>query len=133
MLLKHYYLNFYTKKISCLTVTKLLKQKLGLRNLEANHTHLQLFNQGLVLVAKLGLTPLRPHGRRVPRQAPLPMDFPGNTGVSCPFLLQGIFPTQGLNPGLLRWQAYSLPPSHLESPGLVGLLFKFQNKAKMCS
>ena len=30
-----------------------------------------------------------------------PWDFPGkNTGVGCHFLLQGIFPTQGLNPGL---------------------------------
>ena len=29
--------------------------------------------------------------------------FPGkNTGVGCHFLLQGIFPTQGLNPGLLH-------------------------------
>ena len=40
-------------------------------------------------------------------------DSPGkNTGVGCHFLLQGIFPTQGLNPGLLRllhWQAGSLP------------------------
>ena len=35
-----------------------------------------------------------------------------NTGVSCHFLLQGIFPTQGLNPCLLcllQWQADSLP------------------------
>ena len=32
-----------------------------------------------------------------------PWDFPGqNTGVGYHFLLQGIFPTQGLNPGLLR-------------------------------
>src|SRR5574337_1312024 len=31
--------------------------------------------------------------------------FPGqNTGVGCHFLLQGIFPTQGLNPGLLHWR-----------------------------
>ena len=30
-------------------------------------------------------------------------DFPGkNTGVGCHFLLQGIFPTQGSNPGLLH-------------------------------
>ena len=30
-----------------------------------------------------------------------PWDFPGkNTGVCCHFLLQEIFPTQGLNPGL---------------------------------
>ena len=35
-----------------------------------------------------------------------------NTGVGCHALLQGIFPTQGLNPGLLgllHWQASSLP------------------------
>ena len=35
-----------------------------------------------------------------------------HTGVGCHFLLQGIFPTQGLNPhllNLLHWQAGSLP------------------------
>ena len=35
-----------------------------------------------------------------------------NTGVGCHALLQGIFPTQGLNPCLLcllLWQASSLP------------------------
>ena len=32
------------------------------------------------------------------------------------FCLQGIFLTEGLNPGLLRWQAASLPLSHLGSP-----------------
>ena len=33
-----------------------------------------------------------------------PWNFPGkNTGVSCLSLLQGIFPTQGLNPGLLHY------------------------------
>ena len=32
-----------------------------------------------------------------------PCDFPGkNTGVGCHFLLQGIFPTQELNLGLLH-------------------------------
>ena len=32
-----------------------------------------------------------------------PWESPGkNTGVGCHFLLQGIFPTQGLNPGLLH-------------------------------
>ena len=46
-----------------------------------------------------------------------PWDFPGkNTGVGCHFLLQGIFPTQGLNPCLLHWQADSLPLSHQRSP-----------------
>ena len=38
-------------------------------------------------------------------QAPCPWDFPGkNTGVGCHFLLQEIFPTQGLNPGLLHFK-----------------------------
>ena len=47
-------------------------------------------------------------------------DSPGNnTGVGCPFLLQGIFPTGGLNPCLLHvlhWQADSLPLSNRGSP-----------------
>ena len=38
-----------------------------------------------------------------------PWDFLGkNTGVGCHFLLQGIFPTQGLNLSLLHWQMDSL-------------------------
>ena len=32
-----------------------------------------------------------------------------NAGDSCHFLLQGIFPTQGLNPCLQHWQVDSLP------------------------
>ena len=44
-------------------------------------------------------------------------DFPGkNTGVGCHFLLQGIFPTQGLNPHLPRQQVDSSPLSHLGGP-----------------
>ena len=35
----------------------------------------------------------------VARQTPCPWDSPGNnTGMGCPALLQGIFPTQGSNP-----------------------------------
>ena len=47
-------------------------------------------------------------------------DSPGkNTGVGCHALLQGIFPTQGLNPGLLRcwWILYHL--SHQGSPRIL--------------
>ena len=44
-----------------------------------------------------------------------PWDFPGkNTGVGCHFLLHGIFPTQGLNPGLLHCTQMLLPS---EPPG----------------
>ena len=43
---------------------------------------------------------LRPHGLQ-PTRLLCPWDFPGkSTGVGCHFLLQGIFPTQELNPGL---------------------------------
>ena len=61
--------------------------------------------------------------------------FPGkNTGVSCHFLLQGIFLTQGLNPcllHLLHWQADSLPLNHLSSTYyrnfiLVNKVFEFK-------
>ena len=39
-----------------------------------------------------------------------PWDFPGkSTEVGCHFLLQGIFPTQGLNPGLPHLQVDALP------------------------
>ena len=42
-------------------------------------------------------------------------DFPGkNPGVGCLSLLQGIFPTQQVNSGLLHGQADSLP---CEPPG----------------
>ena len=49
----------------------------------------------------------------VARQAPLPWNSWGkNTEVGCPFLLQGIFLTQGSSPCLLYWQADSLPLRH---------------------
>ena len=54
--------------------------------------------------------------RTVARQTPLSMRFPGNTGVGCYFLLQGIFPTQGSNSRLLHWQVDSLPLNHQRNP-----------------
>ena len=46
-----------------------------------------------------------------------PGDFSGkNAGVDCHGLLQGIFLTQGSNPGFLHWQGDSLPLSHLGNP-----------------
>ena len=45
---------------------------------------------------------LRPH-RLQPTRLLCLWDFPGNsTGVDCHFFLQGIFPTQGSNPGILH-------------------------------
>jgi len=39
-----------------------------------------------------------------------------NTGVGCHSLLQGIFPTQGLNPSLLHCRQISYPMSHQGRP-----------------
>ena len=55
----------------------------------------------------------------LPSRLLCPWDSPGeNTGVGC-HALQGIFPTQGLNPYLLcllHWQSDSLPLSYQGSP-----------------
>ena len=68
------------------------------------------------LVAQLCPTPCNPMDYSLPDSS-VRGDSPGkNTGVGSPALLQGIFPTQGLNPGLLhcRWILYHL--SHQGSP-----------------
>ena len=45
-----------------------------------------------------------------------PWDFPGkNAGMGCHFLLQGIFPTQGLNPHLWRLLHWQADPLHWAS------------------
>ena len=45
-----------------------------------------------------------------------PWDFPGkNAAVGCHFLLQEIFPTQGLNPGLLHYRQMLYHLSHREA------------------
>ena len=47
-------------------------------------------------------------------------DIPGkNTGVSCHALLQGIFPTQGSNPGLLHCRQTLYQLSYKGSPNQV--------------
>ena len=70
---------------------------------------------------------LRPH-RLKPARFLCLWDFPGkNTGVGCHFLLQRIFPTQGLNLHLLHWLADSLPRSHLD-PGRTGQTSRITEK-----
>ena len=51
---------------------------------------------------------------------PLCGDSPGkNTGVGCHALLQGIFPTQGSNPGLLHCRQILYQLSHEGSPRVL--------------
>ena len=71
--------------------------------------------QYCVLVDSVVSDSLQSHGLQ-PARLLCPWDFPGkNTGVGCYFILQGIFPTQILNPLLLHWQEDSLPLRHLRS------------------
>ena len=68
---------------------------------------------------------LRPHGLYSPWNSP-----GQNTGVGNLSLFQGIFPTQGLNTGLLhcRWILYQL--SHRGSPGAPGTCSKKLDRCK---
>ena len=54
---------------------------------------------------------LRPHGLYSPWNSP-----GQNTGVGSHFFLQGIFPTQGSNPGLLHCREDSLPAEPSRKP-----------------
>ena len=62
-----------------------------------------------------------PMNHAQPARLLCPWDFPGNTGMGCNALLQGIFPTQGSNTHFLclpYWQMGSLPlalPDKLQS------------------
>ena len=59
-----------------------------------------------------------------------PWNFPGkNTAVSCHFLLQGLFLTQGWNPCLLGWQSDSLPLSHLGRGDYIFFFFLIPREA----
>ena len=58
---------------------------------------------------------LQPHGLQ-PARLLCPWNFPGkNTEVGCHSLLQGIFPSQGLDPDLLHCRQILCHPSHHRS------------------
>ena len=58
-------------------------------------------------------------------QAPLSMEFSGkSTGVGCHFLLQGIFPTQGLNLGLPHCRQTLYHLSHQGTPSVTQMELK---------
>ena len=61
-------------------------------------------------------------------------DSPGkNTGVGCLSLLQGIFPTQGLNPGLQHCRQILYCLSHQGSPVLLLLLLSHFSHVRLCA
>ena len=73
------------------------------------------------------------HGIFQARVLICPWDFPGkSTRVDCHFLLQGIFPTQGLNPGLPHCRQTLYRLSHQGSPMLVLLLLSHFSHVRLC-
>ena len=63
--------------------------------------------------------------------APLSMEFPGkNIGVGCHSLLQGIFPTQRLNLGLLQCRQNLYYLSH---QGIAPSLFQYRGPVDRCA
>ena len=66
-----------------------------------------------------------------------PWDFPGkNTQVGCHALLQGIFPTQELNLGLLRllhWHIGSLPLAPPRKPSKYSAKYKISSETLVVS
>ena len=67
-----------------------------------------------VVTVKVVSDSLRPHGLYSPWNSPSQ-----NTGVGRLSLLQGIFPTQGLNPGLLHYRQILYQLSHKGNPRIL--------------
>ena len=75
---------------------------------------------------------LRPHGVQ-PTRLLCPWNSPGkNTGVGSHSLLQGIFPTQELNLGLLHCRQSLHCLSHLGSPNSIRRIEKILNRINKC-
>ena len=92
--------------------------------IQLNHfaSHLKHCKWGAVLGCSFMSDPWQSHGQAIPWTGnPMdrllgPWDSPGkDTGLSCHALLQGIFPTQGQNPGL-PLQMDSLPSEPPRKP-----------------
>ena len=74
---------------------------------------------------------LWPHGLQ-PARLLCPWDSPGNnTGVGCHSLVQGIFPTQASNLGLLHQQRGSLPSEPPGSPPMSWCRSKYSSEYKV--
>ena len=102
--------SFYTTKKTCLkkTVSPPLPLLLSVSHLLSVIHCAQLFSLAM------GVNCLRPHGLQPVRLLCLWGFSRQNTGVGFYALLQGIFPTQGLNPGLPHCSQILLPS---EPPG----------------
>ena len=84
-------------------------RSVGLSSVQGSHNKNRRLPYSICAVCAQLCPTLRHHGLHHIRLL-CPWNFPGkNTGVSCCFLLQGIFLTQESNLCLLHWQVDSLP------------------------
>ena len=72
---------------------------------------------------------LQPYGLQ-PTKLLRAWDFPGNTGVCCHFLLQGIFLTQGSNPGIPQYSQILYCLSYHRNPGALITHVNFNSQSK---
>ena len=89
-----------------------------------------IHNVGLCLIARLCPTLCNPMDCSLPGSS-VHRDSPDkNTGVSCHALLQGIFPTQQLNPGLPHGRQILCQLSHKGSPRIQGwIAYPFSSRS----
>ena len=108
--LYHFQLEGFGKRATC-TETETCRAHIGSTHQNAKGVKVKVKSLGRV---QLFATPWT-----VAHEAPPSMRFSGkNTGLGCHFLLQGIFPTKGLNPGLPHCRQTLYHLSHQGSPGL---------------
>ena len=70
----------------------------------------------------------------VTRQAPLPMEVSSMLELEgCHSLLQGIFPTQELNAGLLHYRQFLYLRSRQRSPIYALLLLRRFSRVRLCA
>ena len=105
-----YFPHFENAKRSFFFLFYQICQALTRKSIQIQYISMKL--QCLVLSRSVVFDSLQPHGLRHTRLL-CPWDFPGkNTGVGWHFLLQGIFPTQGSNLGLLHCRQMLYRLSH---------------------
>ena len=81
------------------------------------------FLSALCVVTSVVSNSLQPYGLK-PSRLLCPWNSPGkNTGVGCHSFLQGIFPTQGSNPGLLHCRQILYPLSLLGNPKVKVIVY----------
>ena len=86
------------------------------------HTHTHTHQRNTTLVQLLSCVRSFVTLETTAHQIPLSMGFPRQDYWSgCHDPLQGIFLTQGLNPGLLHWHGFLTTESQMGKPILVGI------------